>query len=48
MEKNAEVGKAWFEKLMTAGLLDALRRKNLEKAKQIVREAIGEEVEFEF
>ncbi|HPD56897.1 MAG TPA: bifunctional precorrin-2 dehydrogenase/sirohydrochlorin ferrochelatase [Smithellaceae bacterium] len=48
MEKNAEVGKAWFERLMGAGLLDALRRKNREKAKQIVREATGEEVEFEF
>ncbi len=48
MKKNSEVGKAWFEKLMDAGLLDALRRKKLEKAKQIVKEATGEEVEFEF
>jgi len=48
MEKNAETGKRWFEKLMAAGLLEALRRKDGEKARQIVRDETGEEVRIEF
>jgi len=47
MEKNTAAGKQWFDKLMAAGLLDALRQRNWQKAGQIVREETGEEVAFE-
>lgn len=44
MEKNAGLGKLWFDGLMKAGLLDAIREKNRNRVKTIVREITGEEV----
>lgn len=44
MEKNAGMGKVWFDKLMAAGLLDAIRQKQIDRAKTIVRDITGEEV----
>ncbi len=44
MEKNAGVGKTWFNQLMSAGLLDAIRSRDTRKVKTIVRDITGEEV----
>lgn len=44
MEKNAGVGGIWFEKLMEAGLLAAIRRKDNVEANKIIREITGMEV----
>lgn len=47
MEKNAGVGGIWFEKLMAAGLLSAIRRKDETEVKNIVREVTGLEVNLD-
>ena len=47
MEKNAGVGKVWFDKLMAAGLLDAIRQKDEGRVKTIVRDVTGEEVQID-
>lgn len=44
MEKNTGMGKVWFDQLMAAGLLDAIRQKQIDKVKKIVRDITGEEV----
>ena len=44
MEKNAGVGKVWFDKLMASGLLEAIRRKDIDAVRKIVRDITGEEV----
>jgi len=44
MEKNAGVGKTWFNQLMSAGLLDAIRIRDTRKVKTIVRDITGEEI----
>lgn len=44
MEKNAGVGKTWFDQLLAAGLLDAIRKKDSLTAKKIIRGITGEEV----
>ncbi len=44
MEKNTGVGTVWFEKLMKAGLLAAIRRKDDAGVKKIVLETTGLEV----
>jgi precorrin-2 dehydrogenase/sirohydrochlorin ferrochelatase len=44
MEKNAGVGKTWFDRLMSAGLLDAIRNRDAASMKTIVRDITGEEV----
>ncbi len=44
MEKNAGVGKTWFDQLMSAGLLNAIRNRDVAAAKTIVRNITGEEV----
>ena len=44
MEKNAGVGKNWFDQLMLAGLLDAIRRKDAGAVKKIIHDVTGEEV----
>jgi precorrin-2 dehydrogenase/sirohydrochlorin ferrochelatase len=44
MEKNAGVGKTWFNQLMSAGLLDAIRSRDTRKVKTIVRDITGEEI----
>ena len=46
MEKNAGVGRKWFDRLMAAGLLDAIRRKDEQNVKQMVFDITGEEVQF--
>ncbi len=48
MEKNSGQGKVWFDKLMDAGLLEAIRGRDKKLVKKIIREITGEEVEFEF
>ncbi len=47
MDKNAGMGKVWFEKLMAAGLLDVIRQKDESKIKIIVRDITGEEVRLD-
>ena len=47
MEKNAGLGKVWFEKLMESGLLNAIRQKDANKVKTIVRDITGEEVRLD-
>lgn len=47
MEKNAGVGKVWFDELMAAGLLEAIRQKEWNKVKEIVLNITGEEVTLE-
>lgn len=44
MEKNAGVGKTWFDQLMAAGLLDAIRQKQGDRVKQIIYDITGWEV----
>src|SRR5512145_913407 len=46
MEKNAGIGRKWFDQLMAAGLLTAIRKKDEGKVKQIVFDITGEEVRF--
>ena len=47
MEKNVGVGKVWFDKLLAAGLLDAIRQQDEERVKTIVRDVTGKEVQFD-
>ncbi|MRR16621.1 MAG: bifunctional precorrin-2 dehydrogenase/sirohydrochlorin ferrochelatase [Deltaproteobacteria bacterium] len=47
MERNAGLGKLWFDGLMEAGLLDAIRGKDQSRVKKIVYEITGEEVELD-
>ncbi|MCK7507027.1 MAG: hypothetical protein MZV70_25190 [Desulfobacterales bacterium] len=47
MEKNAGVGKVWFDKLLAAGLLEAIRQKDEGRVKTIVRDVTGEEVQLD-
>lgn len=47
MDKNSGTGKSWFEKLLAAGLLDAIRHKDNEAARKIVRDITGQEVRFD-
>ena len=44
MEKNAGVGKTWFNQLISVGLLDAIRNRDIGKVKTIVHDITGEEV----
>jgi len=48
MEKNAGVGKDWFDSLMAAGILDLIKNKDIKKVKEIIKKITGEEVEIEF
>jgi precorrin-2 dehydrogenase / sirohydrochlorin ferrochelatase len=48
MEKNAGVGKDWFESMLAAGILDSIKNKDIKKVKEIVQKITGEEVEIEF
>lgn len=47
MEKDAGVGKVWFDELMAAGLLEAVRQKEWNKVKEIILNITGEEVTLE-
>lgn len=47
MEKNAGLGKLWFDGLLKAGLLDAIRGKDPILVKKIVHDVTGEEVELD-
>ncbi|MEN6620049.1 MAG: bifunctional precorrin-2 dehydrogenase/sirohydrochlorin ferrochelatase [Smithella sp.] len=47
MEKNAGIGKVWFDELMAAGLLEAIRQKEWNKVKEIIINITGEEVILE-
>ena len=48
MAKNAGVGKDWFGSLLSAGLLDFIKAKDVSKVKEIVRKITGEEIEIDF
>ncbi|HNY49741.1 MAG TPA: bifunctional precorrin-2 dehydrogenase/sirohydrochlorin ferrochelatase [Smithella sp.] len=48
MEKNAGVGKDWFDALMVAGILDSIKARDIKKVKEIVKNITGEEVKVEF
>lgn len=48
MEKNAGVGKDWFESMLAAGILDSIKNKDIKKVKDIVQKITGGEVEIEF
>jgi len=48
MGKKAGVGNVWFDKLLSAGLLEAIRAKNKGQVKNIVKEITGEAVEIDF
>ncbi len=47
MEKNAGVGNIWFEQLMGAGLLEAIRRKDDNQVKEIIHKVTGKEVHID-
>jgi precorrin-2 dehydrogenase/sirohydrochlorin ferrochelatase len=48
MVKKEGLGKDWFESLLAAGILDAIKEKNVKRVKKIVQKITGEEVEIEF
>ncbi|HON59269.1 MAG TPA: bifunctional precorrin-2 dehydrogenase/sirohydrochlorin ferrochelatase [Smithella sp.] len=48
MEKNAGVGAEWFEGLMDAGILAAIKEKDAEKARGIVKKITGEDLDLDF
>ena len=48
MEKNAGVGKDWFDSLLAAGILDSIKEKDKKKVKETVKKITGEEVEIDF
>lgn len=48
MEKNAGIGKDWFDALMAAGILDFIKARDIKKVKEIVKNITGEEVESDF
>lgn len=48
MEKNAGVGKDWFNSFMAAGILDAIKSGDRKKTKEIVKNITGEEVDIDF
>lgn len=47
MEKNSGIGKSWFEQLINAGLLDAIRCRDEKRVKEIVLKITGEEVQLD-
>ncbi len=47
MEKNTQTGRRWFDELMAAGLLDAIRQADESRVKEIVRSITGREVSLE-
>ena len=47
MEKKTGTGRAWFDRLMAAGLLDQIRKKDAGVVKKIVRDITGEEVHID-
>lgn len=47
MEKNAGIGTVWFENLLSAGLLEAIRKNDVNGVKKIIRDVTGEEVHLD-
>jgi len=47
MEKNSGMGRKWFDELMAAGLLEAIRSGDEGRVKEIVRSITGQEVSLE-
>ncbi len=48
MEKNAGIGKDWFDSLVAAGILDFIKAGNIKKVKKIVKDITGKEVDIDF
>ncbi len=48
MSKNSGAGKDWFAFLLSAGMLDVIKKKDWEKVKMLVKKITGKEVEIEF
>ncbi|MBN1364478.1 MAG: bifunctional precorrin-2 dehydrogenase/sirohydrochlorin ferrochelatase [Syntrophaceae bacterium] len=48
MDKNAGVGRDWFDALMAAGILKSIKAKDSKQVQDIVKKITGEEVDFDF
>lgn len=48
MERNAGIGRDWFDALMAAGILESIKAGDINKVKEIVKKIIGEEVNIDF
>lgn len=48
MAKNEGKGKNWFKSLLSEGILDSIKGKDIRKVKEIVKNITGEEVEIDF
>lgn len=48
MEKNAGVGRDWFDALMKAGILDSIRRKDTKALQDMIKNITGEDVKIDF
>lgn len=48
MARNEGKGKDWFNSMLAAGIMDAIKNKNAKEVKEIVKKIAGEEVDIEF
>lgn len=48
MEKNAGVGRDWFDALMKAGILESIKSKDTKAAQDMIKNITGEDVEIDF
>jgi precorrin-2 dehydrogenase/sirohydrochlorin ferrochelatase len=48
MEKNARVGRDWFDALMKAGILESIRDKDTKAVQDLIRNITGEDVKIDF
>jgi precorrin-2 dehydrogenase/sirohydrochlorin ferrochelatase len=48
MEKNAGVGRDWFDALMKAGILESIRDKDTKAVQDMIRNITGEDVKIDF
>ena len=48
MEKNAGIGKDWFDSLVAAGILESIKARNIQEVKETVKRITGEEVDIDF
>lgn len=48
MEKNAGIGRDWFDALMATGILDLIKAGDSTKVRKTIKEITGEEVDVDF
>ncbi|MDI6742295.1 MAG: bifunctional precorrin-2 dehydrogenase/sirohydrochlorin ferrochelatase [Smithella sp.] len=48
MEKNAGVGRDWFDALMKAGILESIRGKDTKAVQNMIKNITGEDVKIDF